>query len=131
MNWTFILSLAIHWFMAIAFFMLIPFPFFIAGIKGESAIYIKKLYRPIMLFAHIALIGTIVTGIVLVEEWLSLWTVVVVLLWGIIATFLGLTAKSLRQSLASGEDDPRILFRSSMLSVAIFIMFIIKFFDWF
>lgn len=131
MGWTFIVSLAIHWLMAIAFFMIIPFPFFVAGLKGESAKYIHKLYRPIFYFAYVAFIGTLVSGFVLIDEWLSLWTAIVFVLWGAIGVFLWLTIKSLRFSLETGKEDAKILFRSSMLSVAIFVMFIIKFFDWF
>ncbi|WP_240375406.1 hypothetical protein [Bacillus piscicola] len=124
--WVEIISFSIHWLMALAFFMLIPFPFFVKGMQGENLLFIKKVYRPITLFAHAAVIGTVVTGIFLIDEWLSWWTAAVFILWLVISAFLGMTAKSLRETLTTEEKSP-LLKHSTLLTIAVTVMFIFKF----
>ncbi len=129
--WLEISSFIIHWLMALAFFMLIPLPFFLKGMEGENLLFIKKLYRPIMHFAHVGLIGSIITGIFLIQNGLSWWIIVVFVLWLTIGALLGLTAKNLRLSMENNNKDRSLLRFSYILTVAILGMFILKFANWF
>ncbi|MFB5663999.1 hypothetical protein [Alteribacillus sp. HJP-4] len=123
-------SYVIHWLMALFFFLLIPFPFFIKGMDGENLAFIKKLYRPILILAHIGLIGSAVTGAVLITDWQNWWTAAVLIVWIGIGAFLGLTAKNLRLSM-EGKPETSLLPFSSLLTISILIMFLLKFSNWF
>lgn len=98
--------------------------------EEESALFIKRIYKWIIHFAHVAIVGTLITGIIIMDTWLSWWTLIIILLWLIIGAFLGFTAKSLKASLTSHEKQP-LLKHSTILSVAITVMFVIKFSGWF
>ncbi|MFB4164164.1 hypothetical protein ACE1TI_10070 [Alteribacillus sp. JSM 102045] len=129
--WIDITSYIIHWIMALSFFLMIPLPFFLKGMEGENLLFIKKIYRPIIHFAHAGIIGSIITGLFLIQEWLSWWTIAVFVLWLVIGAFLGLTAKSLRISMENNQSNSSLLKHSWILTSAVLTMFILKFANWF
>ncbi|SDH01164.1 hypothetical protein SAMN05192534_101313 [Alteribacillus persepolensis] len=129
--WFEIINFIIHWLTALSFFVLIPLPFFLKGMTGDNVYFIKKVYRPMIHIAHAGLIVSVITGLFLVQDWLSAWTFAVLILWLLIGAFLGLTAKSLRLSLEDETAKTPLLKHSTILTIAILIMFLLKFASWF
>ncbi|WP_216827879.1 hypothetical protein [Alkalihalobacterium elongatum] len=131
-----ILMYALHLFISMIFFILIPLPVIIHVMvtEGSGRIHlVLKIYKKIIMIAHGALIVMFVTGVLLRFD-LSLWTIIVVVVWVIIGAYLGLTAKFVRESLESIEnkqsfEEPvnKVKMFSTLLMLAIIAMFIIKF----
>ncbi|MDE5412853.1 hypothetical protein [Alkalihalobacterium chitinilyticum] len=133
-----ILMYALHLFISIIFFILIPLPVIIhvTVTEGSERIHlILKIYKKIIMIAHGALVVMLVTGVFIRFD-LSLWTIIVVIVWVIIGAYLGLTAKFVRESLEAADNKKvfdesvnKVKMFSTLLMLAIIAMFIIKFTD--
>ncbi|WP_209122278.1 hypothetical protein [Alkalihalobacillus sp. BA299] len=133
-----IIIYAIHLFISVIFFMLIPLPVLIHVnvTEGTGRIpLILKIYKKVIWAAHGALIVLLVTGLFMRFD-LSLWTIVVVAVWIVIGAYLGLTAKFVRESLEAIDNKQpyedlvyKVKMFSTLLMLAIIAMFIIKFTD--
>ncbi|WP_078427013.1 hypothetical protein [Alkalihalobacterium alkalinitrilicum] len=133
-----IIIYALHLFISVIFFVLIPLPVLIHVnvTEGSGRIpLILKIYKKIITIAHGAIIVLFVTGVLMRFD-LSLWTVVVVIVWVVIGAYLGLTAKFVRESIEAIENKQpyedhvyKVKMFSTLLMLAIIAMFIIKFTD--
>ncbi|AIC94731.1 hypothetical protein BleG1_2153 [Shouchella lehensis G1] len=127
-----IVLFATHMFTSIVLFLCIPLPFLYYAARLDDGERFKmrliKVYRVILVIAHIGLLLLIATGIPLLVEWRSWWTWGVVLLTLVIGASLGITSKSLRL-MASGEQEYEKPFRKASLLLAFSIgaMFLLKY----
>ncbi|WP_018922433.1 hypothetical protein [Salsuginibacillus kocurii] len=130
--WLYIISYALHWLMALFFFLLLPLPFLLKGATDVYRTWLLKTYRIIIHLAHLGVIGSLITGLFITETFLSAWMITVFILWLAISAFLGLTAKALRLEHSNAvEKSQTDSFRNSLiLSLLIFTMFAVKFFPW-
>lgn len=85
------------------------------------------------MLAHISLVITLLTGLLMVEQWLSWWLLSIIVIWILIGALMGLTTKYLRLSYQAqlknepfGEVRKRLSRYSLWLSVAIITMFVLK-----
>ena len=133
----YIINYAIHIFVSILFFVMIPLPFLIrASLQDDKDKLLKQLlnvYKHLLWFAHGGIVIMIVTGF-LMKPAFSLWLIIVLLVWLALGAFLGLTAKYTRivlEQLSTNshvEDEIVKLRRFSLfLSVAVIAMFLTKF----
>ncbi|KMK76585.1 hypothetical protein [Alkalihalobacillus pseudalcaliphilus] len=138
---TFIISYGIHVLISVIFFILIPLPILIKGIPITDTNKLKvvfAIYRPIFKVAHGAIVLSFISGVVMVTDWLTSWTVAVILLWLIIGALLGITAKKMREMLEYFKENRELydemasLFQSTLwLSLAVIAMFAIKILPYF
>ncbi|WP_100399223.1 hypothetical protein [Bacillus sp. FJAT-44742] len=127
-------SYILHWVISIFFFLLIPLPFLYKGVDGSYRLPLFKIYRGIIHGAHAGIIIAFITGIILTDNWLSLWTVVVLVNWVAISAFLGLTSKQIRLLLSAEKENKenkeagdKLFQFSLLLSILIIFLFFIKF----
>ncbi|MDY7222881.1 hypothetical protein P4637_09505 [Halalkalibacterium halodurans] len=138
---TYIISYGIHVLVALVFFILIPLPYLIKGSlldREESFQKLLSIYQPILLVAHGALVVSVVSGLLMVADWTSLWVWGVIVLWVAIGAWLGLTAKGIRLLKGNQEssEERAVLVtnlkkHSLFLMVAIIAMFALKIFRYF
>ncbi|GAF66779.1 hypothetical protein BTS2_3683 [Bacillus sp. TS-2] len=137
----YIVSYGIHVLIAVVFFILIPFPILIKGVgslEPSKLVVLLKIYRRIISVAHVALIISFISGLLMIQNWLSLWTISVFLIWLGLGVLLGFTAKKVRLSLASlgnqqhNEEEIQSLFVFSLLlTLTIIVMFAVKILPYF
>ncbi|WP_245308315.1 hypothetical protein [Halalkalibacter urbisdiaboli] len=132
----YIISYGFHLVSSFIFFLLIPLPFLIKGTMGESGrfILLLRVYKRMMWLAHGALILALVSGILMLTSWFSIWLLTVMGIWLAIGALLGLTAKMCRLTLERIEikegaetEITKLRHFSLLLSLAIIVMFAIKF----
>ncbi|WP_100404382.1 hypothetical protein [Bacillus solitudinis] len=133
---TYLINYAIHLLISVLFFILIAFPFLIKGTMEEKQKQSRILntYQRVIWLAHGGLIIALVSGILMTTDWLSIWVWLVLLCWIVLGAFLGLTAKMCRltiEKLKKNEDSSvefeKLRRFSLLLSIAIIVMFALKF----
>lgn len=132
-----IISFALHYFFAIIFFILIPLPVFLRVSETEGENWLRKvtkIYKKILMIAHVALLVQIATGFVLRVDFSHWWTYAVLVIWVGIGAFLGLTQKYLRlieedmlEKRASEEPFAKARRFSTFLTLSIIAMFVLKY----
>ncbi|MET3503953.1 hypothetical protein [Halalkalibacter oceani] len=134
----YLVSYGIHVLVSVVFFLLIPFSYLVKGslFDGQARLLqVLRIYRWIFRAGHGAIVISFVSGLFLNVEWTSVWFLVVLLLWIVIATYLGLASKMTRQIIESNgeaeEEIAKLRVYGLFLMLSVLAMFAVKFLRYF
>lgn len=88
------------------------------------------LWKGVFHLGHLYIIVSLITGLVLTSDFASSWFWIVILLFIMIGAFMGMTAKTFRLAIQSGEGADKLIKFSGILAGAILLITFLMFVRW-
>lgn len=120
-------SLLLHQIGFVVFLPFIVLPFVVKGqVKAGKMGFWKGLFD----LAHLYLIISLITGVVLTSNFASSWFWIVIILFLMMGAFMGLTAKYFRLAVEKQEGSDKLVRFSSILAGVTLFMTLVMFVRW-